>query len=29
MDRLDSLQREYEQNAKQLDHPVDFADLQQ
>ena len=29
MDRLKSLQREYEKNAKQLDHPLDLAELQQ
>jgi hypothetical protein len=28
MERLNSLQREFEENAKQLANPVDFADLE-
>jgi hypothetical protein len=29
MERLNNLQREFEENAKQLDNPLDFADLEQ
>jgi hypothetical protein len=28
MERLNNLQREYEENAKQLTNPIDLADLQ-
>ena len=28
MERLRSLQREYEENARQLSHPIDIADLE-